>query len=117
MAAVGWMEVGEAVVGWMVPGGAVVECMGPGGPVVGWMEMGESVAGRGMQNAILQVMMHSTATSPWVPLVRWQAVGRVKRLVHQPPINAPVVGVERLRGIELYPIWPCIENPSNNGCG
>ena len=43
MAAVGWMEAGEAVVGWMGSGEAVVHCMGPRGPVVGWLELEELV--------------------------------------------------------------------------
>ena len=64
------------------------------------MEMGELVAGRVLQNASLQVVMHSTTMKAGVPLVRWQAVGLVRRLVHQRTINAPVGGVERRRGIE-----------------
>ena len=64
------------------------------------MEMGELVAGRVLQNAILQVVMHSTTMTAGVPLVRWQAVGLVRRLVDHSPRNAPVVGVERRRGIE-----------------
>ena len=88
MAAVGWMEAGEAVVGWMGSGDAVVDCMGPGLPVVGWMEMGEPV------------VLHSTTMTAGVPLVRWQPVGLVSSLADQRPINAPLVGVERPRGIE-----------------
>ena len=82
------MEAGEAVVSWMGQGEAVVDCMGPGWPVVGWIEMGELV------------VLHSTTMTAGVPLVRWQAVGPVRRVVDQRPINAPLVGVERLLGIE-----------------
>ena len=66
------------VVGWMVLE-AVVDCMGPRGPVVGWMEMGELVAGRVLQNAILQVVMHSTTMAAGVPLVHQRPI---RRLVH-----------------------------------
>ena len=99
IAAMGCLEVGEAVVSWIGQGEAVVDRMGPGRPG-GWMELGELVAGRVLQHAILQVVLHSTTMTAGVPLVRWQAVGLVRRLVPQRTINAPVVGVERRRGIE-----------------
>ena len=57
--------------------------MGQGLPVVGWMEMGELV------------VVHSTTMTAGVPLVRL-----VSSLADQPPINAPLVGVERPGGIE-----------------
>ena len=92
MAAVGWMEVGEAVVSWIGQEETVVECMGHGRALVGWMEMGELLA--------VRVLLHPTTMTAGVPLVRWQAIGLVRPLVHQRPLDAPVVGVERLRGIE-----------------
>ncbi len=86
------MDVGEAVVSWMGQEETVVECMGHGRSLVGWMEMGELLA--------VRMLLHSTTMTAGMPLVRWQEVGLVRPLVHQRPIDAPLVGAERLRGIE-----------------
>ena len=75
------------LVGGAGPGDAAVDCMGPVRPVVGWMEMG---------------VLHHT-------------VGIVRRLVHQCPINARVVGVERRCGIVFHPTWLCRDIRSRSG--